>query len=92
MECYILLAETEEENLYICDSKNDDYTSYMDYLKLSNVESDSHRIGEAVPGVRKSWSKYDGKERDARWVFLVIDEFAALRSHWIEEFAEAMTV
>ncbi len=39
---YKLLAETEEENLYICGGKNDElYELCKDYLKLSNVESDS---------------------------------------------------
>ena len=78
---YKLLAETEEENLYICDGKNDElYELCKDYLKLPNVESDSFRIGETVKKIEKNMEqRYESKERNASGIFLVIDEFAALR-------------
>lgn len=78
---YKLLAETEEENLYICDGKNDElYELCKDYLKLPNVESDSFRIGETVKKIEKIMEqRYESKERNASGIFLVIDEFAALR-------------
>lgn len=76
-----LLAETEEENLYICDGKNDElYELCKDYLNLSNVESDSFRIGETVRKIEKIMEyRYENRERTANGIFLVIDEFAALR-------------
>ena len=53
---YKLLAETEEENLYICDGKNDElYELCKDYLELPNVESDSPRIGETVKKIEKDY-------------------------------------
>ena len=78
---YKLLAETEEENLYICDGKNDElYELCKDYLKLPNVESDSFRIGETVKKIEKIMDdRYEKKDRNASGIFLVIDEFAALR-------------
>lgn len=78
---YKLLAETEEENLYICDGKNDElYELCKDYLKLPNVESDSFRIGETVKNIEKIMEqRYENKERNSSGIFLVIDEFAALR-------------
>lgn len=78
---YKLLAETEEENLYICDGKNDElYELCKDYLKLPNVESDSFRIGETVKHIEKIMEqRYENKERNSSGIFLVIDEFAALR-------------
>ncbi len=55
------------------------YTGYVGLLKLSNVESDSHKLWNGSD--EKSWSnKYlTVKKRDASGIFLVIDEFAALR-------------
>lgn len=78
---YKLLGETEEENLYICDGKNDElYELCKDYLELPNVESDSHRIGETVKKIEKIMDdRYEKKDRNASGIFLVIDEFAALR-------------
>lgn len=78
---YKLLSETEKENLYICDGKNDElYELCKDYLKLPNVESDSFRIGETVKNIEKIMEqRYENKERNSSGIFLVIDEFAALR-------------
>ena len=76
-----LLAETSENNLYICDGKNDElYELCKDYLKLSNVESDSFVIGETVRKIEKIMDdRYENRERNAKPIFLIVDEFAALR-------------
>ncbi len=50
----------------------------MYIAELSNVESDSHRIGERFARLKIMEQRYDSKERDASGYF-VIDEFAALR-------------
>ena len=56
------------------------YELCKDYLKLPNVESDSFRIGETVKKIEKIMEqRYESKERNASGIFLVIDEFAALR-------------
>ncbi len=70
MEWFINTRETDKENLfYICDERSMSYTSYVrDYLKLSNVESDSHRIMKRFARLKKSWSNDTTvKERDASW-------------------------
>lgn len=86
-----LLSETEEENLYICDGKNDElYELCKDYLKLSNVESEAIAIGETIRQIEKIMeTRYENRERNANGIFLVIDEFAALRiALGKKEFAE----
>ncbi len=70
---YKLLKETEEENLYICDGKNDELYELYDYLKLSNVENRLHRVGETVRKIENHGAnRYDSKERDASGIFLLL--------------------
>ncbi len=52
----------------------------QDYLNLSNVESDAMAIGETVRKIENHAEyRYENRERTANGIFLVIDEFAALR-------------
>lgn len=76
-----LLAETSENNLYICDGKNDElFELCSDYLRLSHVESDAFLIGETVRKIEKVMDdRYENRERNAEPIFLIVDEFAALR-------------
>ncbi len=78
-EVYKFIKETEEENLYICDGKNDSYTELCKGLfEIVNVESDFHRIGETVRKIENHGATMTVKKRDASGIF-VIDEFIALR-------------
>ncbi len=46
-------------------------------MKLSNVESDSRELAKRFK--KNHGATYDSKRRDTSGIFLVIDEFAALR-------------
>ncbi len=72
-----LLAETEEENLYICDGVDELYELCRIIWNLSNVESDAMAIGETVRKIENYG--VDNINRERTGIFLVIDEFAALR-------------
>ncbi len=60
----------DRENL-ICDSKADEIIRVMWDLKLSNVESILHRIGETVLDRKKSWSN-DLTVKELKWILLLI--------------------
>ncbi len=64
------------------------------YLKLSNVESNSHKLAKQVLDKRKkSWATIRQEERDTEVDILVDDEFAALNYDWIRKnLQKSMTV
>ncbi len=73
----LLAEQRREENLYVCDGKNDEIIRVVVRLfEIIKCESDSHRIGERFHRWKIMEQQYDSK--GVQVDLLVIDEFAAL--------------
>ncbi len=91
---YKLLAETEEENLYICDGKNDELYELCAIIWYRQCWNIPHRIGEKRFARLKNHGATiaDSKERDAsdflllmslsRIVRIVLDRKRICRNQW----------
>ena len=78
---YKFLGETKKENIYICDGKGDDLYKVSKYtLDLSNVGRKDEEIFDYIKDVENLMDRrYDGTDSKTNPIFLVVDEFAALR-------------
>lgn len=75
-----MMAETINENIFVCDGKFDELEEISkNKFKLKNVAKNVTDIVKSINFVEEEMNKrYADKFRDRKAVFLVIDEFAAL--------------
>lgn len=78
---YKCLRETTKDNIFICDGKGEELYRVSNYLlELPNVGRTSEEIFDYIKDVENIMDRrHHGIEENQSPVFLVVDEFAALR-------------
>ena len=78
---YKFLGETTKDNLFICDGKGEELYRVSNYLlELPNVGRTSEEISDYIKDVENIMDRrHHGIDENKKPIFLVVDEFAALR-------------
>ena len=78
---YKFLGETTKDNLFICDGKGEELYNVSKYnLDLPNVGRTKEEIFDYIKDVENLMDRrFEGTDSKTNPIFLVVDEFAALR-------------
>ena len=78
---YKCLRETTKDNIFVCDGKGEELYRVSNYLlELPNVGRTSEEISDYIKDVENIMDRrHHGIDENKKPIFLVVDEFAALR-------------